>query len=292
MDLVDFWHFSCFIWREQHLHASNDNERERIIMKKINKLLSGTALALALAAGFGSAHADVSTSGNFNAAGYAVLGFNTVGGVVDIQFGGGYSDATFSLFNAAGAHLVSNDDSNGSLNPRLTQFLSAGNYSPNEMTFLTAIRLGWTAEISGGFLPFLPLVLFGFHPVGVFVMLAANLIYQFWIHTETVPRLGWLELVLNTPSNHRVHHASNDRYLDRNFGGVLVIFDRLFGTYIAEAKDEPCRYGLTTPLLSTNPVTIAFHEWRNMLRDARRACGWKAKLRMLFGPPGAPLETR
>ncbi len=129
MDFVDFWHFSCFVWREQHLHASNDNERERIIMKKINKLLSGTALALALAAGFGSAHADVSTSGNFNAAGYAVLGFNTVGGVVDIQFGGGYSDATFSLFNAAGAHLVSNDDSNGSLNPRLTQFLSAGNYS-------------------------------------------------------------------------------------------------------------------------------------------------------------------
>lgn len=168
----------------------------------------------------------------------------------------------------------------------------AVHHSPNEMTFLTAIRLGWTAEISGGFLPFLPLVLLGFHPVGVFAMLAANLIYQFWIHTETVPRLGWLEYVLNTPSNHRVHHASNERYLDRNFGGVLIIFDRLFGTYIAEAKDEPCRYGLTTPLLSTNPVTIAFHEWRNMLRDVRRARGWKAKLRMLFGPPGAPLETR
>ncbi len=129
MDLVDFWHFSCFIWREQHLHASNDNERERIIMKKINKLLSGTALALTLAAGFGSAHADVSTSGNFNAAGYAVLGFNTVGGVVDMRFTGGSNDATFALFNAAGAHLVSNDDTTSSLNPHLTQFLSAGNYS-------------------------------------------------------------------------------------------------------------------------------------------------------------------
>ena len=98
-------------------------------MKKINKLLSGTALALALSAGFGAAHADISAAGNFNAAGYAVLGFNTVGGVVDMQFTSGYRDATFSLFNAAGAHLVSNDDSNGSLNPHLTQFLSAGNYS-------------------------------------------------------------------------------------------------------------------------------------------------------------------
>jgi hypothetical protein len=97
-------------------------------MKKINKLLSGTALALALSAGFGAAHADISAAGNFNAAGYAVLGFNTVGGVVDMQFTGGYGDATFSLFNAAGAHLMSNDDSN-SLNPHLTQFLSAGNYS-------------------------------------------------------------------------------------------------------------------------------------------------------------------
>lgn len=123
------WHFFCFIRREQHLYASNDNGREKIIMQKINKLLSGTALALALAGGFGSAHADIATSGNFNAAGYAVLGFNTVGGVVDMQFTSGYRDATFSLFNAAGAHLVSNDDSNGSLDPHLTQFLSAGNYS-------------------------------------------------------------------------------------------------------------------------------------------------------------------
>lgn len=97
-------------------------------MKKINKLLSGTALALALSAGFGSAHADISATGNFNAAGYAVLDFNTVGGVVDMRFTGGFGDPTFSLFNAAGAHLVSNDDSNG-LYSHLTQFLSAGSYS-------------------------------------------------------------------------------------------------------------------------------------------------------------------
>lgn len=98
-------------------------------MQKINKLLSGTALALALAGGFGSAHADISTSGNFNAAGYTVLGFSTAGGVVDMRFTGGYGDPTFSLFNAAGAHLISNDDSGGSLYSHLTQFLSAGNYS-------------------------------------------------------------------------------------------------------------------------------------------------------------------
>ena len=168
----------------------------------------------------------------------------------------------------------------------------AVHHSPNHLTFLTAVRLGWTSEISGGFLPFLALPLMGFHPVAVFAALALNLLYQFWIHTETVPRLGWLEYVLNTPSNHRVHHASNARYLDRNFGGMLVIFDRIFGTYEAEAAEEPCRYGLTTPVLSINPVTIAFHEWRNMLHDLRRARGARNKLRMLFGPPGAPAEPR
>jgi sterol desaturase/sphingolipid hydroxylase (fatty acid hydroxylase superfamily) len=167
----------------------------------------------------------------------------------------------------------------------------AVHHSPNHLTFLTAVRLGWTSEVSGGFIPFLALPLLGFHPLAVFAALALNLLYQFWIHTETVPRLGWLEGVLNTPSNHRVHHASNARYLDRNFGGMLVVFDRIFGTYAAEAPEEPCRYGLTTPLHSANPVTIAFHEWRAMLADACRARGWKDRLRVLFGPPGSSPGT-
>jgi len=162
----------------------------------------------------------------------------------------------------------------------------AVHHSPNEMTFLAAIRLGWTEEISGGFLPFLALPLLGFHPFGVLAALAANLLYQFWIHTETVPKLGWLEYVLNTPSNHRVHHASNDRYLDRNFGGVLIIFDRIFGTYTPEAEEEPCRYGLTKPIHSRNPFVIAFHEWGNLWRDVRRAVSVRGKVRVLFGPPG------
>lgn len=161
----------------------------------------------------------------------------------------------------------------------------AVHHSPNHLTFLTAVRLGWTGEISGGFLPFLPLPLLGFHPLGVVGMLALNLLYQFWIHTETVPRLGWLDYVLNTPSNHRVHHASNPRYLDRNFGGVLIVFDRLFGTYQAELPEDPCRYGLVKPLTTYNPVRIAFHEWARMLSDARAARGWRARLAVLFGPP-------
>lgn len=161
----------------------------------------------------------------------------------------------------------------------------AVHHSANNLTFLAAIRLGWTSEISGGFVPFLALPLLGFHPLGVVGMLAVNLLYQFWIHTEMVPRLGWLEGVLNTPSNHRVHHASNGVYLDRNFGGVLMVFDRIFGTYQAELRETPCVYGLTTPITTRNPVRIALHEWGRMLRDAAAARGLRARLAVLFGPP-------
>ena len=84
-----------------------------------------------------------------------------------------------------------------------------------------------------------------------------NLLYQFWVHNEWIPRLGMLEGIINTPSNHRAHHASNLEYLDANYGGVLIIFDRLFGTYIAEKKEVPCRYGWVHPLQSNNPLVIS-----------------------------------
>jgi sterol desaturase/sphingolipid hydroxylase (fatty acid hydroxylase superfamily) len=162
----------------------------------------------------------------------------------------------------------------------------AVHHSANHLNFAAALRLGWTGELSGHFLFFAPLVLIGLHPLAVAAALGFNLVYQFWIHSEWVPKLGVLEWILNTPSNHRVHHASNPDYLDRNYGGVLIVFDRLFGTYTQERDTEPCRYGLVDRLDSVNPVTIALHEWAALARDLRRARTWSERWMYLFGPPG------
>jgi sterol desaturase/sphingolipid hydroxylase (fatty acid hydroxylase superfamily) len=162
----------------------------------------------------------------------------------------------------------------------------AVHHSPNELTLATALRLGWTGPFSGGGLLYLPLVLVGVHPLAIFAMLALSLAYQFWLHTQMVPQLRGFDSIFNSPSNHRVHHACNPEYLDKNFGGVLIVFDRLFGTYGAE-REIPCRYGLVTPQNSANPLVVAPHEWRRLLRDACRASGWRAVLLTLFGRPTA-----
>jgi len=163
----------------------------------------------------------------------------------------------------------------------------AVHHSATRLNLTAAIRLGWTGNISGNFLFFLPLALVGFHPVAIVAMLGINLLYQFFIHTELAPRLGPLEWILNTPRHHRVHHASNATCLDRNYGGVLIIFDRLFGTFAAPLEAEPLRYGLVGAAPSYNPIAIALGQWIAMLRDARRAHGRAATLRALFGPPRA-----
>jgi len=161
----------------------------------------------------------------------------------------------------------------------------AVHHSPDEMTFLSAIRLGWTNLLSGGWLFQWPLVLAGFDPRLVFALLAFNLHYQFFLHTESIGRLGPLEWVLNTPAHHRVHHGSNAAYLDRNFGGVLIVFDRLFGTFAAERPDEPIRYGLVHPFGTNNPLGIAFGEWRRLLRDLRGAGSLRNAARIALGAP-------
>jgi sterol desaturase/sphingolipid hydroxylase (fatty acid hydroxylase superfamily) len=159
-------------------------------------------------------------------------------------------------------------------------------HSPTKLNFTAGIRLGWTGLISGNFLFFLPLVWLGFHPLAVIAMLALNLFYQFFLHTELAPRLGPLEWVFNTPRHHSVHHASNGSCLDKNFGGFLIIFDRLFGTFAAPPKDEPLRYGLTEPLKSQNPLYVVFREWLQMAADLRRARSARDVWRTLFGAPG------
>jgi sterol desaturase/sphingolipid hydroxylase (fatty acid hydroxylase superfamily) len=161
----------------------------------------------------------------------------------------------------------------------------AVHHSLEELNVLGAYRLGWTNKLSMGYLFHIPLMLIGFTPASVATMLALNLFYQSWLHTVLIGRLGPLEGVLNTPSAHRVHHAKNADYLDRNYGGVTVIFDRLFGTYQAERDEEPCAFGLVKPVGSTNVFAIAFHEWGRLLADLR-AHGVQHWPGLLFGPPG------
>ncbi|CAM3848401.1 sterol desaturase family protein [Parendozoicomonas haliclonae] len=157
-------------------------------------------------------------------------------------------------------------------------------HSPEHMNLTVAGRLGWTGLLSGSVLFFSPLALLGFHPMAVFLLLAMNLFYQIWLHTELVPKLGPLEWVLNTPSHHRAHHGSNPKYINKNYGGVLIIYDRLFGTFVEE--DEAVIYGLTTPVHSNNPITIALHEWGNIIRDMLSTRRIRDGLGYMFGPPG------
>jgi len=158
-------------------------------------------------------------------------------------------------------------------------------HSPNQLSLATALRLGWTGKLTGSALFFTPLVWLGFAPQAVLGVVALNLLYQFWLHATWIPKLGPLEWVFNTPSHHRVHHGANPEYLDCNYGGVLIIFDRLFGTCVDERDDIAVRYGLTTPLLSHNPLRIAFHGWQALARDLWRARGWRQRGRVLWGPP-------
>ncbi len=158
-------------------------------------------------------------------------------------------------------------------------------HSPEYFNLSAAYRLGWTSIISGHFIAFLPLAWLGFPPGSIMLGVSLNLLYQFWIHTELVPKLGMLEWILNTPSHHRVHHASNDRYLDCNYGGMLIIFDRLFGTCVEENPDVPCRYGLTQPIRSNHPITIAFSGWTALMQDLSQAQTHGERLNYLIRRP-------
>lgn len=146
-----------------------------------------------------------------------------------------------------------------------------------------ALRQSWT-ELFYKFIFWMWLPIIGFHPLMIMTMMSISLIYQFWVHTETIGKLGFLEWFMNTPSHHRVHHASNTRYLDRNHAGILIIWDRLFGTF--EPETEKVRYGLTSNIHTYNLLKIAFHEYGNIWHDMKRAPRIIDKLRYLYMPPG------
>ncbi|HVI33044.1 sterol desaturase family protein [Phenylobacterium sp.] len=158
-------------------------------------------------------------------------------------------------------------------------------HSSQHYNLSTALRQTWTGGVAGTWLLWLPLAFLGFSPAMIAIQKGISLVYQYWIHTETIRRMPrWFEAVFNTPSHHRVHHARNPRYLDRNYAGILIVWDRLFGTFQPELDEEPCRYGLVRNLGAFNILRVAFHEWvgiaKDIARQPRHALGW------LFGPPG------
>jgi alkylglycerol monooxygenase len=137
-----------------------------------------------------------------------------------------------------------------------------------------------------GWLFYLPMALLGY-PTEVFAVVALiDLLYQFWVHTEVIGRLGWFDRVFCSPSNHRAHHAVNDRYLDRNYGGILIIWDRLFGSFVEENDDDPPIYGTRSPLQSWNPMWANVEVYWAMLKDSWHARNWLDKLRVWIKPPG------
>lgn len=156
-------------------------------------------------------------------------------------------------------------------------------HSSEHYNLSTALRQTWVPMT---YFPFwLPLALMGFSPWMILLAQSWSLIYQFWIHTERVHRLPRvLESVLNTPSHHRVHHGSNQQYLDKNYGGILIIWDRMFGTY--EPEGERVKYGLTKNIQTHNPVRVAFHEYVALWHDIRHARGLRTKVALAFRGPG------
>ena len=136
------------------------------------------------------------------------------------------------------------------------------------------------------FIWFIPLVFLGFEPFDIFIMYSITQTYGILVHTKAVRRLGVLEYVLVTPSHHRVHHASNVEYLDKNMGMILILWDKLFGTFQAEIDGLPIQYGLYEKQISQNPVNVIFHEWVSIYKDVRKAKGLKNKWLYITKPPG------
>lgn len=159
-------------------------------------------------------------------------------------------------------------------------------HSSVKYNYGTALRQG-VGERIHKFIFWLWIPLLGFDALMIFIMMGLNLVYQFFVHTDLVYKLpAWFERIFNTPSHHRVHHASNNRYLDRNHAGVLIIWDKFFGTFSAEKENEKPVYGLTSNIETYNPFLVATHEYSAIIKDVMRAKSWKDKLKYIFYSPG------
>ncbi len=156
-------------------------------------------------------------------------------------------------------------------------------HSGNKYNLAVSFRLSWIQQFKLIFL--LPLAFLGFHPLIFFVANQIAVLFQFWVHTEYVPKLHpWIEYIIATPSNHRVHHGSQTKYLDKNYGASFIIWDRMFGTY--QPEEERAIYGLTTPIpYSSDPIYLNFHEIKDIYQDVKKAKTWKEKWFYIFGSP-------
>lgn len=158
-------------------------------------------------------------------------------------------------------------------------------HSSQHYNLAAALRQTWTGNLTGSFLFWAWMPLVGFHPIWILFMQQISLIYQFWIHTETVDKLPKpLEFIFNTPSHHRVHHGSDVKYLDRNHAGILIVWDRLFGTF--QPEEERPTYGLTKNIQSFNPVVVALKTWRELFDTAMRSGSVKNAINYFIRPPG------
>ena len=151
----------------------------------------------------------------------------------------------------------------------------------------TALRQTWTGSFYS-FIFWLWLPLIGFHPGMIIFQMSISLLYQFWIHTELIQKMPkWIELFFNTPSHHRVHHGSNPIYLDKNHAGILIIWDKLFGTFQPELKSEKVQYGLVVNIKTYNPIFIAFNEWGALFKDLNtKNISVRDRIKYLYKPPG------
>ena len=160
-------------------------------------------------------------------------------------------------------------------------------HSSKHYNLSTALRQTWTGSFYS-FIFWLWLPLFGFHPGMIIFQMSISLLYQFWIHTELIQKMPkWIELFFNTPSHHRVHHGSNPIYLDKNHAGILIIWDKLFGTFQPELKSEKVQYGLVVNIKTYNPIFIAFNEWGALFKDLNtKNISVMNRIRYLYKPPG------
>lgn len=158
-------------------------------------------------------------------------------------------------------------------------------HSSKKYNLAAALRQTWTGNLTGSFLFWSWMPLVGFHPAMIMLMQSVSLLYQFWIHTEAVDKCPkWFEFIFNTPSHHRVHHGSDIEYLDKNHAGILIIWDRMFGSFQPEMHKP--KYGLTKNVNTYNPVKIAFFEWVNIAKDLKKSGSVGNAIKYIINPPG------
>jgi sterol desaturase/sphingolipid hydroxylase (fatty acid hydroxylase superfamily) len=173
---------------------------------------------------------------------------------------------------------------------RIRWFWSAHvvHHSSEHYNLSTALRQPWNSNFTGYVLMSTPLILLGFHPLLIVFVGAINLLYQYWIHTEAIRKMPrWFEFIFNTPSHHRVHHSTHPTHLDMNYAGIFIVWDRMFGTFIAERDDEAMVYGLVKNVDTYNPIKIALAEWVGIFRDAfQPGLSLRQRIGYVFAPPG------